>query len=84
MADKSWGASPSPPFRIRSNDSPADRAAAHGGLGDEEVVEPGLVGCPAAAHQVDAHSPAPAPTSRVTCGSALHGKVIHRSVWRHT
>ena len=28
MADKSWGASPSPPFRIRSNDSPADRAAA--------------------------------------------------------
>ncbi len=28
MADKSWGASPSPPFRIRTNDSATDRAAA--------------------------------------------------------
>lgn len=28
MADKSWGASPSPPFRIRSNESAGDRAAA--------------------------------------------------------
>lgn len=27
MADKSWGASPSPPFRIRSNESVGDRTA---------------------------------------------------------
>jgi hypothetical protein len=39
MADKSWGASPSPPFRIRSNESAGDRAAARAAARDARTGE---------------------------------------------